>query len=107
MTVEIIDLEQSTSNCANLGDFPNDRYVMIGSLDFDDNPMLCAGYEFLDAKEDCFSWRDSSWQPTSSLVGSRGYSAWSPSPFPKESHKLIVAGGISNKGIFVTFCTFI
>ena len=99
MTVEIIDLESSASSCANLGDFPKSRYTSIGGLDFNDNPMLCAGYEFLDAKEDCFTWKDSSWQTFSSLVVGRGNSAWCPSPFPKESHKLIVAGGFNKTGI--------
>ncbi len=103
MTVEIIDLEQSTSNCANLGDFPNQRYTMIGGLDFDYNPMLCAGFEFFDAKEDCFSWKDSSWKISSSLSVGRGNSAWSPSPFPNESHKFIVAGGINKEGTLSNF----
>ena len=100
MTVEIIDLESSASSCANLGDFPKSRYTSIGGLDFNDNPMLCAGMEFLDAKGDCFTWKDSSWQAYSSLVVGRGYSAWCPSPFPKESHRLIVAGGSNKTSIF-------
>jgi len=33
------------------------------------------------------------------LTEQRYYSAWYPSPFPKESHKLLVAGGYGGAGV--------
>jgi hypothetical protein len=101
MTVEIIDLEQPASTCENLANFPYSRHSSIGGLDFDDNPLICSGYEFLDTPQDCLTWRDSSWQNSSSLIAGRGISAWCPTPFPNETHKIIAAGGINKKGIFL------
>lgn len=100
--VEIVDLESSATNCLSLEDFPKPRYGAIGGLDFNDNPLICGGLEsndIKDSKQDCFSWRDSAWQVFSPLTEQRYYSAWYPSPFPKESHKLLVAGGDGGSGV--------
>jgi hypothetical protein len=102
--VEIIDLEQTTSTCENLAEFPYPRETSIGGLDFDDNPLICSGFEHFDTPQECFTWRNSSWQNSSSLIVGRGYSAWSPSPFPNETHKIITAGGMHKKSINFFFC---
>jgi hypothetical protein len=89
-------LESSLSNCSNLKDFPESTYAAIGGLEFNDNPVICGGVY----KQECFSWQDSTWQVYEPLIGKRGFTSFCPSPFPKESHKLLVAGGYDGSGQF-------
>ena len=66
-----------------------------------DNPVICGGSESLSSdeyKQECFSWRDSTWQVFFPLTEERYYSAWCPSPFPNESHRLLVVGGYGGSG---------
>jgi len=93
-------LESSLSNCSNLKDFPESTYTAIGGLDFNDNPVICGGYTSPNYKRECFTWLDSAWQVYEPLIGKRGFASSCPSPFPKESHKLLVAGGIDGSGQF-------
>ncbi len=93
--VEIIDLETSLSNCSSLEDFPLPTYAAIGGLEFNNNPAICGGRRsYNNYSRECFSWRDSSWEKISSLPLRTGYAAFCQSPYPMESHKLIIAGGI-------------
>ena len=92
--VEIIDLETSLSNCSNLKDFPQSTYRAIGGLEFNDNPVICGGVY----TQECFSLQDSAWQVYEPLTEKRAYASSCPSPFPKESHKLLVAGGYDGTG---------
>ena len=88
--IEIIDLESSASTCSNLKDFPEETIGPIGGLELDNNPVICGGFDSSGMpKQDCFSWKDSE---------KRGYASSCPSPFPKESHKLLVAGGNDGTG---------
>jgi hypothetical protein len=93
--VEIIDLEWSASHCSNLEDFPGDIGEM-GGLEFSNNPLICGGYQ----QNKCFSWKDSAWQVFPSLTEARSLASSCPSPFHKESHKLLVAGGSNEKGCY-------
>jgi len=61
----------------------------FGGLDFNDNPLICGGWYV----QECFSWSGSEWQVSSPLNEKRGYASSCSSPFPKESHKMLVAGG--------------
>lgn len=87
--VELIDLESSASNCSSLKDFPQYTAGAIGGLDFSDSPVICGG----GYKQECFSWQDSAWQIFDSLIQKRYHASVCLSPFPKESHKLLVTGG--------------
>jgi hypothetical protein len=61
----------------------------FGGLDFNNNPLICGGA----SHQECFSWSGLDWQVASPLNEKRGYASSCPSPYPKESHKMIVAGG--------------
>jgi hypothetical protein len=97
--VEIIDLESSLSNCSNLEDFPWPIDMAVGGLEFNDNPIICGGLlSNGNSTRDCYSWRESAWERSASLYRSTGEGAFCQSPFPKESHKLLIAGGYERGG---------
>lgn len=88
--VEIIDLKSSASSSSYLNGFPvTGMSGAIGGLDFNDDPLICGGGD----EPKCFTWRNSSWQISSPLNQKRYFPSTYTSPFPKESHKLMVAGG--------------
>ncbi len=102
--VEIIDLETSSSSCSDLRNFSHAAITAIGGLEFNNNPFICGGYfkkyYFLDDPQyKCLSWSNSAWQDFSHLTEERKYASSCPSPFFKDSHKLLVAGGIDGGGI--------
>jgi len=88
------------SNCSNLKDFPASTYGAISGLDFNDNPVICGGAY----TQECLSWQDSIWQNYEPLIEKRYQASSCPSPYPKESHQLFVAGGYDGSG---KFCIFI
>jgi hypothetical protein len=97
--VEIIDLESSLSYCSNLDNFPEPTIWGIGGLEFNDNPIICGGRRSYDNyTRECYSWRESAWEKSFSFSLRTGQAAFCQSPFPKESHKLIVAGGYGGGG---------
>ena len=99
--IEIIDLESSASNCSNLENFTEPTFAPFGGLEFNDNPFICGGYS-----NDCFHWQDSALQVFEPLNEMRSFAASCSSPFHKESHKLIVAGGTDGSGYKKFFLVF-
>ena len=96
-------MESSASNCSNLKNFPESTSTAIGGLEFNDNPVICGGFTYPETKKECFSWLDSTWQVFKPLTQKRYYASSCPSPFPRASHKLLVAGGNDSSGQFFIF----
>ncbi len=100
-SIEIIDLESSTSVCSNLKDFPEPTHGAIGGLAFNNNPLICGGYKTDGIAEDCFSWQNSGWQVFEPLTEKKVFASSCPSPFPNETHKLLLAGGRNDSGGYI------
>ena len=82
----------------NLEDFPQPSATGIGGLEFNNNPLICGGYnEKYEYQRECFSWRESVWQKLKSLPLKTAHAAFCQSPYPQETHKLIMAGGFGDE----------
>jgi len=94
-TVEIIDLETSSSTCSDLPDFPFFGRDSIFGLNFQDNPMMCGSNDPVN-NTDCFYFDNGLWNPSQPLTENRFSSGFSASPYPKVKSKIFVTGGGHN-----------
>lgn len=99
-TVEVIDLEYSSTSCQQLANYPHSVEGSIGGLDFSNNPLICGGKERPFAYySDCFSYKQNQWVASKKMNVARAYSTVSPSPYPDKPSKLFITGGINeNEG---------
>ena len=95
-SVEIIDLETSSSTCSDLPNFPTFGRDSVFGLNFQDQPMMCGGTDILVNDTDCFHFDNGQWTPSQPLTEIRMYSGFSSSPFPKVKSKIFVTGGHHN-----------
>jgi hypothetical protein len=89
-SIEIIDLESSSSSCQNLPTFPLATLGSFGGLGFDNQPMICDGDK---VNKKCFSLEGTKWVYSQSLKTARYLVGISSSPYPSKSQKFFVTGG--------------
>ena len=88
-SIEIIDLESSSTTCQDLTSFPRAFFGGIGGLTPHKNPIICGGY----GSRDCSSYENGIWTLTPAMKSVRYFAAASASPYPNETHTLFVTGG--------------
>ena len=99
-TVEVIDLESSTTTCKNLPNFPIKVFASFGGLGFEEKPLVCGGYFNGGYTNKCYTLKDNVWIPSADFKINISDAAISTSPYPLSSHKLLVTGGYN--GSFLT-----
>jgi hypothetical protein len=94
-TVEIIDLESSSPTCQNLPSFPLATLGSFGGLGFQDQPMICGGYD----SNKCYTLVENEWTPSPSLKTARYLAAVSKPPYSSKPQKLFVTGGSNQSSV--------
>ncbi len=68
-SVEIIDLESSSTNCSSIPAFPYIVYAPFGGLSFQKSPMICGGSSSSTLYENrCFTLVNGVWNQTYTLT---------------------------------------
>jgi hypothetical protein len=86
---EVIDLSMPSSVCQDLPNFPYSGFGSVGELMQQDHPLICGGF----GNNQCYSYKDGSWQEELSLAENRGYASSAPSPFPNNPFSMMISGG--------------
>ena len=95
-TIEIIDLETSSSTCSNLPNYPLEILHTFGSLNSHGLPLICGGFNRSLATDECYVYDQGRWNSFHSLNIARHGSNMIQSTILPET--LLVTGGISNEG---------
>ena len=97
--VDIVDLASSASTCKTFPRLPGGEHGVVGGLGFENEPLVCTGYKAETYFNDCYAYQEGSWILSDKVNEVRGYAAVSGSPYPKETHRLLVAGGKNSPGV--------
>ena len=95
-SIEIIDLESPDTNCSNLANFPIMVEGSIGGLWTNNTPIICGGDNYFDQEQSCHVFQDNVWIPFQDMVTKRRASAVTLSPYPNETHRLMLIGLATN-----------
>ena len=60
-SVEIVDLEMSSTSCQSLDDFPLSLEGTVGGLGFDQTPRICGGFSAGSYRKDCYIYSNRDW----------------------------------------------
>jgi hypothetical protein len=91
--VEIIDLETSSTTCANAAKYPTAIESPVGCLKERSHPLICGGHPY---NKDCFLLNDNGeWETFGLMNEVRRYAAISASPYPTEESSFFVTGGLN------------
>ena len=89
-SIEIVDLESSSTTCQDLTRFPRNDSLAFGGLTANRLPIICGG---AGVSRDCQTYENGIWTSSPSMIYARRYAAASPSPYPNATHSLFVTGG--------------
>jgi hypothetical protein len=59
--IEIIDLESNTSTCPAMDYFPSNRTYPFGGLGYENEAIVCAGFDAENMYRDCYTYVNESW----------------------------------------------
>ena len=96
--MDIVDLASSASTCKTFPRVPGGEEAVVGGLGFENEPLVCTGNKAETYSNDCYAYHEGSWTLSDKVNEVRGYAAVSGSPYPKETHRFLVAGGHSLLG---------
>jgi hypothetical protein len=88
-TCEVSDLESSATTCKKMPNFPAAVFSAIGTLRFEQHPIICGGYQNGLPSNKCYSFKNNEWVSSESMNLSRVNAAaakW-------QNGKLLVTGG--------------
>ena len=88
-TVEVVDLNSTTTTCKSWQDYPLNLRGSYGDLIDGQTPLVCGGH----GTKNCYLYSDGGWQQTFTMNQNRFHFAGMPSsPFRNASHKFFVIG---------------
>jgi hypothetical protein len=100
-SVEIIDLETSSSTCQNFPNYPQRiRSFGGGATLRDGSPLICGGATRGGTEDtnECLNYVNNEWRAFYNLTEAKHYVQVTKSPFLQEDYDLIVVGG--DRGLF-------
>jgi len=59
--IEIIDLESNTTICHAMENFPSNRTYSFGGLGYENEAIICAGFDAQNIYRDCYKYVNESW----------------------------------------------
>ena len=88
-SVEVVDLNSTTTTCKSLPDFPLNLRGSYGDLIDGKTPLVCGGYN----SKSCYVYSDEGWKSTFNLSQVQfHFAGMSSSPFRNSSHKFFIIG---------------
>ncbi len=94
---EVIDLKSPTSTCKSIPNLPMKVADAIGGLGFQENPVICGGWQNKTFDKNCFSLENNNWVSTDSMNAVRGFSAATQ----LQDGRLLVTGGLDDYSHFI------
>jgi hypothetical protein len=104
--VDIVDLGSSASTCKTFPRLPGAEQGVVGGLGFENEPLVCTGNKAETYFNDCYAYHEGNWTLSDKVNEVRGYAAVSESPYPKETHRLLLSGGSNGSGVNFTNILF-
>lgn len=101
--VEVVDLENPDSECSDLTNYPMKTHLTFGSLNYDEQPMICGGWSrfnstYDSSSKECYYFKSGEWKSMFPLNRPRdGATIIQISDLNRDS-KLVVTGGVFSGG---------